>query len=196
MMLGRLRKLSNDPDGVQVVSIALNADFREAYDEFVGQDISVDIKPWKKGRSLEANAFAWLLIGKISEKMQAIEPDGYWTPERVYLDAISGIGGIYAIAEMPLDAVEVFRQIWTYRHIGRRVEIMDEDGSTANVRISYGSSDFDTAQMSTLINILIQQAEALGIPTLSDQEIERMLGNWKKTEERRKENGKTDQKAG
>ena len=196
MMLGRLRKLSNDPDGVQVVSIALNSDFREAYDELVDKDISVDIKPWKKGRSLEANAFAWSLIGNISARMQTIEPDGYWTPERVYLDAIQDIGGIYAVAEMPVEAVDFFRRSWTYRHIGRRVEILDDDGRTANVRISYGSSDFDTAQMSILINILIQQAESLGIPTITDQEVERMLGNWKKTEERRKENGKTDQKAG
>lgn len=196
-MLGRLRRLDKDPrSGGQILSISLAADFREAYDEMAGRDITVDIRPWRKGRSLEANAFAWLLIGKISEKMQELEPDGYWTPERVYLDAIAGIGGIYAVAEMPLEAVETFRANWTYRHIGRKVEILDEDGKTANVRISYGSSDFNAMQMSTLINILIQQAESLGIPTISDQEMERMLGNWKKKDERRQKHGEADQEAG
>ena len=184
MMLGRLVNLSKDEEGSQVVSIALHADFRESYDELRNKDISVDIKPWKKGRSLEANNYAWLIIGKIAAKMQDIEPDGFWTPEKVYQDAIRDVGGIYTTAEMKTEAVDVFRQIWTGRHIGRQVEILDEDDGISNVRIFYGSSDFSTEQMSRLINILIQQAESLGIPTLTDDEVERMLGNWHKKVEK------------
>lgn len=198
MMLGKLQKLVNDPEGNPVLSIALSADFREAYDELYGKDVSVDIKPWRKGRSLEANAFSWALIGKIAAKMQVLEPEARWTPEKVYQDAIRDLGEICMIADMETGAVETFRQIWVGNHLGRQVEVLDEYEGVSNVKIHYGSSDFDTAQMSRFISILIQQAESLGIPTLSDQEVERMLGNWKKSDERRKHNGsgETNQKAG
>ena len=39
----------------------------------------------------------------------------------------------------------------------------------------YGSSVFDSAQMSRLIDILIQDAEAQGIPTITEEEKDRML---------------------
>ena len=53
----------------------------------------------------------------------------------------------------------------------------------ATVRVYYGSSTYDTAQMSALLDSLIQDAEALGIPTITPKEEERMLGKWAKKKE-------------
>ena len=56
-----------------------------------------------------------------------------------------------------------------------------------NVKAWKGSSDFDSVQMSMLINSLIQDAENNGIPTVSDKEVERMLNGWQKASFKKKE---------
>ena len=55
-----------------------------------------------------------------------------------------------------------------------------------NVRAFKGSSDFDTAQMARFLDSLIQDAENLGIPTITDKEFERMVGQWGKNQSSRK----------
>ena len=46
----------------------------------------LEIKEHREKRSLDANAYAWVLIHKLAEAMRI-------TPEEVYLQAILGIGG-------------------------------------------------------------------------------------------------------
>lgn len=185
-MIGKLVDLKKGPENSQLVTLALKADFRDAFDELKDSDVNVEIKKYRKGRSLEANGFAWSLIGKISERMQRIEPEGRWTPLKVYQDTIREVGGICTKGEMEADAVETFRRIWVSGHLGRQLEITGEGEEEGSVEflLWYGSSDFDTAQMSQLIGLLIQQAESIGIPTITDDEVERMLGNWGKKKEK------------
>ena len=67
-------------------------------------------------------------------------------------------------------------------HLGRQVEIIPGSAKPGwiNVRAWKGSSDFDSAQMARLIDSLIQDAENLGIPTVPDDEVERMVNRWGK----------------
>ena len=44
--------------------------------------------------------------------------------------------------------------------------------------IYYGSSDFDTRQMSMLIDHLVQDARVLGIETRPEEEIKSLLEAW------------------
>ena len=86
---------------------------------------------------------------------------------------------------MKTAAVPVFRQIWETYGLGNQVEIVDTEEETgwSTVRIYYGSSHYDVSQMHALLQSLIQDAEALGIPTITPKEEERMLGKWKKKHE-------------
>jgi hypothetical protein len=43
----------------------------------------------------------------------------------------------------------------------------------------YGSSYYDTAQMSRLIELAVQDCKELGIETRSEEEIASLLGEWK-----------------
>ena len=104
----------------------------------------------------------------------------------MYRTAIREIGGVSDYYGMKEEAYEAFCEIWTEGHLGRQVEIIP--GSTKpgwiNVRAWKGSSDFDSAQMARLIDSLIQEAESQGIPTVPDQEVERMLGQWQRASSR------------
>ena len=60
---------------------------------------------------------------------------------------------------------------------------MDEFG-WAYLTVYFGSSTYDSEQMSALLDSLIQDAEALGIPTITPKEEERMLGKWARKKEK------------
>lgn len=53
-------------------------------------------------------------------------------------------------------------------------------------RLMRGSHTYDSREMSELIKGTIQEAEDLGIETLTPRELEQMLGKWKPRKEEEK----------
>ena len=174
-MRGRLSGYSLNRDGTQNITVTVAAEFGDAYDELRDAEIEVEIKKAHKLRSLEANRYAWALIDQIAAKLHKRRSE-------VYLEAVRDIGGVSRQAIMDADAVVPFREIWATYGLGNQVEIIDEDldAGTCEIRIIYGSSTYDTAQMHSLLQNLIQTAEEQGIPTITPAEEERMLGKWDK----------------
>ena len=173
-MNGWLKDLTVNRDGTQNVTVTVTSDFSATFDELNGKPVTIEIKKASKLRSRNANAFCWALIDQIAEKTGEKVSD-------VYRHAIREIGGVSTMVGMKDESIPTFRESWEKGHLGRQIEIIP--GSTkpgwSNVKIWFGSSEFDTAQMSRLIDSLIQDAEALGIPTITDEEAQKMLGRWK-----------------
>ena len=161
--------------GKTMVTFALNEDgtAREMVDELRGMDIlTLKVSRQTKKRSLDANAYAWVLIGKIAEKTNVPKNE-------VYREAIRDIGS-YEIVCVKEEAADSLRRKWEHNGIGWQTETMLSklDGCT-NVLLYYGSSTYDTEQMSRLIENLIQDCEALGIETKSQAEIDSLLNSWR-----------------
>ena len=78
-------------------------------------------------------------------------------------------------------AVERLRESWEKNGIGWITETLDSklDGCT-NVILYYGSSTFDTKQMSVFIDSIVQDAKALGIETMTPQELEGLMVAYEK----------------
>lgn len=131
-----------------------------------------EISPARKKRSLNANAYAWKLINDIALAVRE-------SPEDVYREALKNIPNICEVLCVQDKAVDSMVRLWTRDHIGRRVEREESKikGCT-NLYIYYGSSDFDTRQMSMLIDNLVQDAQALGIGTRPEEEIRTLLEAW------------------
>ena len=174
-MIGKLKELMRLAGGEWLVSFTTRDDPCTMFDDLKDVAIRVDIKKANKHRSLSANNFAWALIDQIAEVTGK-------TVTEVYQNAIREIGGISDYYGMKEQAYESFCEIWTKGHLGRQVEIIPGSAKPGwiNVRAWKGSSDFDSAQMARLIDSLIQDAENLGIPTIADEEIERMVNRWGK----------------
>ena len=174
-MIGKLKDLLRLQGGEWLVSFTTRENPGTLFDDLQELPVRIEIKKASKHRSLSANNFAWVLIDQISEK------SGIPVSE-VYQNAIREIGGVSDYYGMKEQAYESFCEMWTKGHLGRQVEIIP--GSTKpgwiNVRAWKGSSDFDSAQMARLIDSLIQDAESLGIPTMPDDEVERMKSQWGK----------------
>ena len=174
-MIGKLKDLLRLSGGEWLVSFTTRDDPGQMFDDLKDVAVKVEVKKASKHRSLSANNYAWVLIDKIAEVTGK-------TVTEVYQNAIREIGGVSEYYGMREAAFESFCEIWTKDHLGRQVEIIP--GSTKpgwiNVRAWKGSSDFDSSQMARLIDSLIQDAEAQGIPTVPDEEVERMVSRWGK----------------
>lgn len=157
-------------DGTQLLTLAIQGDFRPYIEEFDGKDLKCEIKPFKAKRSLSANAYAFVLINKLAEKLNI-------SPQEVYKNAIRHIGGVSTVVCCQDRAVEEFRKGWESNGIGWQTEILDSkiDGCT-NIICYYGSSTYDTKQMSRLIDNIVQDCKAVGIETMTPAELERLCG--------------------
>lgn len=173
MIIGHLIDLATGRNGRQRVTIELNADFAEQYDTLKDKVVSVDIKQYRERRSLDANAYAWVLIDRIAREQGL-------TKKEVYREAIRNIGGVSETICMQTKAVDQFRRIWERNGLGYQTEIVPSKlpGCT-NVIAYYGSSVYDTKQMSALIDLVVQDAKALGIETRTPEQLEQLKADWK-----------------
>ena len=78
------------------------------------------------------------------------------------------------------DAVERWVEIWQSNGDGWVCEIMGDSKieGYVNVRSYYGSSQYDTAQMSRLIDLIVQECRQQGIETATPQELARYKEAW------------------
>ena len=175
-MKGRLLDLSFTLNGKQRLVIELDDDFRQDFATLEGHDVRVEIKKWRKKRSLDANAYAWVLIDKIAQATGVPKTE-------VYRQAIREIGGVSDIVAVPDNAVDKFREGWSKQGIGWQTEILDSKPGYKRIVVYYGSSTYDTKQMSALIDSLVQEAQALGIETLPPAEIARLNSQWEERQD-------------
>lgn len=127
----------------------------------------------KKKRSLDANAYMWVLVGKIAAEVGL-------PSDEVYRHAIREAGE-YTPLPIRADAVEEFSRIWGAHGTGWFIDILDDSKLPGYklVRAYHGSSTYDTRQMSRLIDSIVQEAKNLGIETLTPFELDRMKEEWK-----------------
>jgi hypothetical protein len=134
----------------------------------------LEVKEHRKKRSLDANAYAWVLINKIADALRI-------TPKEIYRQAIQNVGGNYEILPVKAEAAEHFKQVWEAQGLGWPCVDMGKskiDGYR-NLRAYYGSSTYSTTQMAQLIENLIQDCRALDIEVKSEEEIASIMGAWK-----------------
>ena len=173
-MLGKLENLTMNRDGTQKLTITLQNDIRELFDELLDKEVDVEIKKHSNRRSLDANNLCWSIIDQIAAKTKTKKSE-------VYRNAIKDIGGVSDIVCVRNFAVDKLIKGWTSKGVGWQAETEPSrlPGCT-NVTLYYGSSVFDSKQMSALIDSLIQDAHALGIVTAAQSEIQKAIEFWSK----------------
>lgn len=172
-MKARIIDFAVGMDKKQRVTFALDGDFRETFDELHEGDVELTVKKYRQKRSLDANAYAWVLIGKIAEKTRI-------TREDVYRHAIWNVGGGSETVCVKDAAVPRLIDGWRHNGLGWFTDTFKSkiDGCT-NVTLYYGSSAYDTKQMSDLIDGLVAEAKELGIETLTPEQLAAMSAEWK-----------------
>lgn len=172
-MKGRLLDLAFGRDGKQRVTVELDEDFRESWDALHDGEVAVEIKKYRKRRSLDANAYAWVLIDRLAEKLHMTKID-------VYRELIRNIGGVSQTVCVQDKAVQDLISGWSHNGLGWFAETMPSKLSgCTNVILYYGSSSYDSAQMSALLDLLIDDCKAQGIETTTPEELAKYKEEWK-----------------
>ena len=134
------------------------------------KDYELIIDKVKQKRSNDANRYFWELVGKLSATINV-------SPEDIYRTYIRDIGGNYEVLPIKDEAVETWQSIWKQRGIGWQCDVVGESklrGYT-NVICYYGSSTYNTKQMSKLIDLCVQDCKAQVIETMTPSELALMM---------------------
>ena len=133
--------------------------------------LSVEIKPYRARRSLDANSYCWVLCQKLSEKLNC-------TKEDIYKEAIRKAGQFDYIAVTD-SATEQFLKAWQSKGLGWYAEASESkiDGCK-KVMVYYGSSVYDSKEMAHLIDYIVDECKEQGIDTATPEEISRMKQEW------------------
>ena len=131
-----------------------------------------EIKEHREKRSLDANAYCWVLLDKLADAIRS-------TKEEIYLQKVREVGPYkdFSLAE---DEAKTFRVAWEKLGTGWPTEQVDygRDGDRVVVRAYYGSSTYNTKQMSRLIDSIVQDCKDLGIETLPPEKLAAMKEEW------------------
>lgn len=133
---------------------------------------NLTIKEHKKKRSLDANAYAWVLLDKLAAVIHE-------SKEAIYKSYIKEIGGNSELVCIKTEAAESLCAGWSRNGLGWQTDTMPSKlkGCT-NVILYYGSSVYDTEQMSRLIDLIVQDCKIFGIDTKDPEELEKLLTEW------------------
>jgi len=141
-------------------------------DTFLAYDgkkpLTAQIQPEKRKRSLDANSYFWKLADKVGEKVGL-------SKEEVYREIIHEVG-VFDDVAVADKAVDTFVKNWHAKGTGWIAEVQPDckiKGAT-KIRCYYGSSTYDTKQMSRLIDRLIVDAKEVGVEYMTPDELERI----------------------
>ena len=162
----KIKDLMFTSAGECALTVIIPKSFLDIYDEYKDKLLKIKLCLWKNKRSRDANAYFWELCGQLSEKLEI-------PPRDIYRVLVKEIGGNCEVTPIRDDAVNSWIEIWEKRGIGWVCESLGKskfEGYT-NVANYVGSSEYDTAQMSRLIKLLIQECKNNGIETATPKEL-------------------------
>ena len=144
------------------------------YEETKDKDIAVEITGWSEKRSLNANAYFHVLVGKIAEKLHASTTEVHNWLIADYGQEDEDLGQITLEERIDwrrLDQIHL-----------KPTPYFAFEGDLA-FRVYYvmrGSHTYNTKEMARLIDGAVTEAKELGIETMTPDELERLKASWQK----------------
>ena len=151
------------------VAFSISGKEYDRISKYHGKDLDgyvVDI--YKPKRSDNANAYMWVLIEQIAERSGQPRGD-------VYRKAIREAGA-YQDIELDNEAVNQFTKIWSSNGVGWFTEEIISNDKKTVLRAYYGSSAYNSKQMSRLIDYVVDEAKFWDIETMTPEELMRLKG--------------------
>ncbi len=173
-----IKNLTADNGDVEVTFKTRDRQAVQELKEFGDVDLSLTVAKYRQKRSLDANAYFWVLAQEVAEKltMSGTKPV---TAVDVYKQYIKDIGA-YEVFPIKEEAVDKFTAIWRGNGLGWIVEDLGASkiAGYRNIKCHYGSSVYDSKQMSRLIDMIKADCDELGIETKTPEELEELKSLW------------------
>lgn len=121
-----------------------------------------EVREYKQKRSLTQNAYFWVLVNEIANVTRQSKDDIHFQMLKEY-----GQNQVISVQSN----IDISKFIKYFEEIGHgRVNGKD----FTHYRVFEGSSEMDSREMAILLDGVVQEAEQLGIPTLTPAEIARL----------------------
>lgn len=170
--------ITTDGEGRMWLLLRVEADERPKARKFVYEQKNkryvARLKEHKQKRSLDANSYCWVLLHELGKALRM-------DPVEIYRDLIPSVGDNYDVLAVPNKGVESFKKHWGANGEGW---VVKEHGPCRNVKgcttlfAYYGSSTYDTAQMSRLIDLVVQECRMQDIETLPPGKLALLKEEW------------------
>lgn len=131
------------------------------------EKLSIKIGKHRNKRSTDANAYAWVLIGKIADILRISKDECYVTMLKRY--------GQGAVAKIPNKYADDFKR--AYQYVEKHENLEDEE-KAQYFRFWIGSSKYNTEEMAIFIDGIVAEAKEMGIQTMTPDEIANMMSLW------------------
>ena len=139
------------------------------------EKLSISAKKYREKRSLDANAYAWVLMTKIAN-----HPEIRSSKEEIYEEMLQKYGYLYQDEEGYITMT--IKADIDIRKIQGHWKFYKTNGKFASYLMVKGSSEYNTAEMAHFIDMVVQEAKELDIETATPDELERMKASWKGAE--------------
>lgn len=139
--------------------------------------LDVDIRKHREKRSLDANAYYWKLASEAAEALHVSKPFMHNQLLRRYGQiAIIDSQAVYAVLPDTDEAQKAVDEAQTY-HLMPTAQLKEGKGGIMyrTYMMLKGSSEYDTREMSRLIEWLVSECKEMGIETLPPGELKRMM---------------------
>lgn len=180
-MTGKLVDLSMGMNRKQRITVEVNEDFQEQFGKLKDADLDIEIKKHRERRSLNANSYYWVLITKVAKRLRISNNRAHNIMLRRY-GALEVIDDqlVYLVLPDVDEAEEKALESETY-HIRPTSQVKTgNDGKMYRTYIMLkGSSAYDTAEMSRLINGIVDECKEMGIETMPPDQLASLLEGWK-----------------
>lgn len=168
-MTGTVKNVSLDylTDEV-IVTLRVNGkSSAAALSDLIGVDADIEIKKHREKRSLDANAYLWVLLGKIADKLTIPKDEAYLNALKRY--------GQGCMVKVRAKNAETFAK--SYKYIEPHEDVRQDGFQYFHIWV--GSSAYNTDEMSKLLDGVIEDAKQLGIETATPRELAMMKEAWK-----------------
>ena len=171
---GRLHSVNKDwRTGRVILSFEIDGEPTEAINCISQCELlNISAKKYRKKRSLDANAYCWVIMTQIAN-----HPDVKSSKEEVYEEMLQKYGYLYQ-DENGYIPVTVKTGVDMSKIVGHW-KFYKSNGKFDSYLMIKGSSEYNTAEMSHFIDMVVQEAKELGIETLTPDELERMKATWR-----------------
>ena len=158
------------------ISLLVDVNNKEVVEKLKSENkLCIELKKWRQKRSLDANSYCWVLCDKIAKEL--CKDGTIVTKEDVYKDAILQIGSFEPFIVQEKTYMN-FKRIWEKQGLGFLVQEVSKKDKCIKVNCYYGSSTYNTKEMSLLIECIVELAKTLNIETKPQSEIDSLLKEW------------------
>lgn len=164
----RIANISRDfNSGKVLMTFELDHYESEEVERLMGKDLRLKAVIWREKRSLDANAYYWVLLDKIAGVLGS-------TKEEVHEIMLHRYGVLDYIDDKPM-VITLRSDIPINRLKGHyKAYRMSDDGRFISYFKLKGSSEMDSSEMAHLIDGVVSEAKELGVEVLPPEEIERI----------------------